>query len=61
MPKFFCNLPFEQFTISTDGYYNVCCESTFPFDHSEKVTPLEWINSDTMKEIRNSFLSYYAR
>ena len=61
MPKFFCNLPFEQFTISTDGYYNVCCESTLPFDHSEKVTPLEWINSDTMKEIRNSFLSYDAR
>ena len=55
--NFFCPLPFEQVSASTDGHYNVCCESFHNFDKITNKTPLEWFNSDPMIEIRDAFLS----
>ena len=49
---FYCPLPFSHFSSSPDGRYKPCCVATAaPYTTRDK-SPLEFFNSDVMKDLR---------
>src|SRR6056300_271736 len=55
-----CVDPFIQMAHTADGFYRVCCvgevDRNSPY-HTNKMTPLEFFNSDMMQTIRRDMLS----
>lgn len=50
-----CPLAWNHISVTTTGYYRLCCVSkNDPLKHHvNEVTPMEWINSEHMKSIRD--------
>ncbi len=53
----FCPRPFDHIYNNTDGLYAVCCIGEGIGVHSAKIHPLDWMNSDTMNELRYDMLT----
>lgn len=53
----FCPRPFDHIYNNTDGLYAVCCIGGSTGEHSAKVHPLDWMNSDIMNELRYDMLT----
>ena len=53
----FCPRPFDHIYNNVDGNYAVCCVGTGTGVHSANVSPVDWMNSDDMVDLRVDMLT----
>lgn len=53
----FCPRPFDHIYNNVNGKYAVCCIGGETGAHSAEVSPMDWMNSDPMTELRYDMLS----
>jgi len=60
MKKVYCVNPFIQFSHTADGYYRACCVASVNRRkefNTDTLTPLEYFNSDEMKNLRQDMIT----